>query len=106
MALFAAANYDAVRSMVEPFAEAGVADAQCMMGLLFQIGAGTEVSGELAVYWYQKAASQDHAIALNNLGTIYLSGMPGIDADRNLALKYYSRSRMFGFNGMDVRELE
>ncbi len=48
MALFAAADYSAARALAEPFAESGIADAQCMMGLLFQLGAGTDRNGEQA----------------------------------------------------------
>jgi TPR repeat protein len=106
MELFTAGEYTAVRELAEPHAQCGVADAECMMGLLFQLGAGVRLDGQSAVYWYRKAAGQGHAIALDNLGTIYLSGSAGVKSDRELALKYYLQAHSAGFPGMDLSEMK
>ena len=49
-------------------AEAGHAGCQNMIGAMLNIGMGVELSQESAVKWWAKAAEQNHAEALMNLG--------------------------------------
>ncbi len=102
---FSAGEYNQVYEIAMHFAHAGVADAQCMLGVLYQLGLGVSQDGPKAVLWYQKAARQGHALALNNLGTIYLHGMPGVSADRKTALEFYMQAHAAGFDAMDLAEL-
>jgi TPR repeat protein len=94
----------AVLNLAEPHASSGVSDAQCMLGILYQLGTGVEPDGEKAVFWYSKAGRQGNAVALNNLGTIYLAGMPGILRDREFALSYYRQAHAAGFDRMDLSD--
>ena len=75
------------------FANAGVADAQVMMGVLYETGMGVPKSGVSAINWYRKAAAQDHPIAWSNLGTIYLLGLDDVARDKKEAARCYARAR-------------
>lgn len=106
LGLFSAGAYQDVYETAVPFAEAGNPDAQCMLALLYQLGMGVPHDGAKAVLWYERAASQSHPVALNNLGTIYLQGIAGVPHDRGTALKYYKRAHACGFKTMDLTEIE
>lgn len=106
LSLFSAGEYERVYEIIVPFADTGVPDAQCMLGLLYQLGLGVPQDGPKAVSWYLRAAAQGHPLAMNNLGTIYLQGMPGIVPDRETALEYYKQAHSSGFNAMDITEIE
>jgi TPR repeat protein len=84
---------DWVYRMTLPFAEAGLADAQVMMGVLCEAGLGVPRSGAAAMDWYGKAAAQDHPIAWSNLGTIYLLGLPDVKPDKNEAARCYQHAQ-------------
>lgn len=84
---------DWVYHMTLPFAEAGLADAQVMMGVLCEAGLGVSRSGTAAVDWYRKAAAQDHPIAWSNLGTIYLLGLPDVEPNKNEAVHCYHQAQ-------------
>jgi TPR repeat protein len=82
-----------VYSTTLPFAEAGLADAQVMMGVLCEAGLGAPRSGVAALDWYRKAAAQDHPIAWSNLGTIYLLGLPDVKPDKDEAARCYQQAQ-------------
>jgi TPR repeat protein len=84
---------DVVRRTALKFAEAGVADAQVMMGVLYETGMGVPKSGATAIKWYRKAAEQDHPIAWSNLGTIYLLGLEDVAPDKKEAARSYARAQ-------------
>jgi TPR repeat protein len=105
MQAFSEARYGWVLSYVRPFAEHGLADAQCMMGLLYQAGAGVEQDGTRALDWYAKAAAQNHAVAWNNLGTIFMTGLPGIPPDAAESSRCYEKANALGFTVMDINDL-
>src|SRR5690348_1464947 len=92
---FSQGRYESVLEHALPVAEAGNADAQCMIGLLYQLGTGVPQDGSEAVRWYRKAAAQDHPIAWCNLGTIYDSGLLGAP-DENEARKCYLQAYQLG----------
>jgi TPR repeat protein len=75
------------------FAEQGVADAQVMMGVLYETGLGVPKNIEEAIAWYQKAAAQEHPTAWSNLGTIYLLGLHG-QPDKEEAARCYGRAKL------------
>lgn len=74
-----------------PAAEAGDAEAQNNVGVIFEGGRGTEPNYEAAAIWYQKAADQDHAGAQFNLGSLYERGL-GVPVDKLRALNLYRQS--------------
>jgi TPR repeat protein len=84
---------DVVYRKALKFAEAGVADAQVMLGVLFETGMGVPKSGVTAINWYRKAAAQDHPIAWSNLGTIYLLGLPDVAPNKKEAARCYARAQ-------------
>jgi TPR repeat protein len=84
---------DIVYRTARRFAEAGVADAQVMMGVLYETGIGVPKSGVSAIEWYRKAAAQDHPIAWSNLGTIYLLGLEDVKPDKKEAARCCARAQ-------------
>lgn len=74
----------------------GNADAQNMLGELYETGEGTE-SGEgsnldSAIHYYKKAVSQGHSRAMFNLANLYEHGL-GAKQDMALAIKLYKEVR-------------
>jgi TPR repeat protein len=84
---------DVVYRSALKFAHAGVADAQVMIGVLYETGMGVPKSGISAIQWYRKAAAQDHPIAWSNLGTMYLLGLEDVPRDKKEAARCYARAQ-------------
>jgi uncharacterized protein len=61
-------------ALFSPLAEAGIADAQYYIGLMYAKGQAVPQDAVTAIEWYQKAADQGHALAQNNLGFMYGQG--------------------------------
>lgn len=76
-------------------ARKGDASAQFETGYCYYHGLGTSVDYAEAVYWYRKAADQNHRIALNNLGVCYELGK-GVSKNYYEALRYYRKSADLG----------
>ena len=85
-----------------PLAEAGNAQAQCHVASMYQGGFGLPADGAKAVEWYLKAALQEEyagrisGVAYNNLGTIYGTGMPGVQPDPAKAKEYWRKAVELG----------
>ena len=94
---FHAGNYGTARAMLIPLAEAGVADAQCLMGNIFHLGRGTENDATAAAAWYDRAARQGSALACNNLWTLYRTLLRSSDPDGQRARPWYDEARRPGF---------
>lgn len=75
-----------------PTAEEGNAEAQCMLGTLYQLGLGVDVDEEQAIWWYERSAEQGYAIANNNL-----AGMLAVRGQSEVAARLYALSREQGF---------
>lgn len=76
-----------------------------MMGVLYQMGTGVKQDGPKALDWYEKAAAQNHAVAWNNLGTLFRSGLPGIPPNAAESRRCYERAHALGFTVMDLNDL-
>lgn len=61
-------------------AEAGDAEAQCVLGVMYYNGEGVLKDDEESVKWYRKAAEQGNATAQFNLGIAYENGL-GVPKD-------------------------
>ncbi len=83
-----------VYAQTRPLAEAGLAQAQLVMGILYQLGIGVAQDGSRAVDWYTLAAAQDNALAWKNLGTLYLLGLAGVAVDKTKAHHCFSRAKI------------
>ena len=96
-------NYSAAFALLLPLAEAGNPRAQCNLATLYQAGLGVEPDGRKAVELYQTVAEQNiresclSGIAYNNLATIYITGGPGIEPDRQKSQEFKERARALGF---------
>ena len=70
-------------------AEQGNAEAQCDLGAMFWIGAGTEQSYIEALKWLHRAAEQKNAAAQCALGVMYRNG-DGVEQNDSEAFKWFS----------------
>ena len=55
-------------------AEQGNADAQFVLGVMYNLGEGVLQDYKQAVYWWKKSAEQGNALAQHNLGLQYATG--------------------------------
>jgi len=101
----AAADIEALRKK----AEAGDAAAQCDLGFAYEKGNGVAVDYNIALYWYRKAAAQNHPVGLNNVGAMYAAGL-GVPKDEAEAVRWYRRAAErgseFGQNNLGVMLME
>lgn len=63
-------DYQKALVYLKPAAESGIADAQNILGSIYQCGAGTPIDEVAAEHWYRKAALQGHSRAQGNLGML------------------------------------
>lgn len=62
-------DYDEALPLLERSATEGNAEAQCLLGNIYQLGLGSvEVDSTKAIRWYHRAAKQGNSVATNNLG--------------------------------------
>ncbi|HEV8388649.1 MAG TPA: SPOR domain-containing protein [Dongiaceae bacterium] len=77
-------------------AKAGDAHAQHGIGMLYELGQGVPYADpKAAAEWYQKAAAQNYAPALNNLARLYADGR-GVKQDVPKAIGLWSRAAEAG----------
>jgi uncharacterized protein len=73
-------------------AKAGDAHAQHGLGMLYELGEGVPYAdAKAAADWYQKAAAQSYAPALNNLARLYADGR-GVKQDVPKAIELWSQA--------------
>jgi hypothetical protein len=84
-------NYASARRLLLPLAEAGNADAQIMLGIMYENGLGVPQNDSVAVTWYCKAADQGQANAQCNLGYMYYNGR-GITRDYGAAATWFCKA--------------
>jgi hypothetical protein len=92
------ADYESVLSMALPHAIQGDPDAQCMLSLLYQCDFGVDRNVLEAERWLLKATKQNHALAWNNLGTLYAMKLPELEHHWNDATECYEKAKQLGFN--------
>lgn len=73
-------------------ANAGDANAQNSLGLLYAKGADVTEDDNEAVRWFRKAADQGNADAQNNLGWMYANGRGGVTKDEAEAVRWYRKA--------------
>jgi hypothetical protein len=84
-------NYASASRLLLPLAEAGNADAQIMLGIMYENGLGVPRNDSVAVTWYCKAADQGQANAQCNLGYMYYNGR-GITRDYGAAATWFCKA--------------
>ena len=89
-------KYKKALTILEPLAKTQNAQALSMLGTMYQLGTGVTVDGKKAVELLSKAVSLGVGVAAHNLGTIYITGLPGIKKDAALSKKYYRLAKDMG----------
>lgn len=98
---FQGGKYEWLVEYAKPFAEMGVAEAQCMMGTLYQLGLGVSADPELAKGWLLEAAWKGFSVAWCNLGTLYSSGALGYVDDPKAKESYRRAAELGGPSNAD-----
>ncbi len=87
-------EYDTARTLLEPLAESGVAEAQYFMGVMYWYGAGVDLSASEAQVWFaraakiwQQAASTGDPDAMVEMSLMHRNGF-GVDRDDGAALDW------------------
>lgn len=88
-------DYQTALAEWQPLAEAGDANAQFGMGLLYANGFGVPLDDNEALKWYLLAAAQNHGMAENNLGVMYANGW-GVPQSDEEAFKWYGLAAEHG----------
>lgn len=94
---FESGDYPEAFKLLEPLAQQGDAEAQCLIANMHHLGLATARNVAEAVKWYKKSAAQGYAIASNNLAGIYKVGDEGINQDLELSQKLYRQAQEQGF---------
>jgi TPR repeat protein len=84
-------------------AEAGNADAQFNMALMYERGIGVSKDEQESVVWYRKAAEQGNSNAQFNLGVMYENGR-GTAVDFSQAHQWYRKAAVQG-DGLAIGNL-
>ena len=92
---YAAGRFEEARRLWEPRAEAGDAEAQFGLGLLFDIGQGVAQDPASAYRWYRRAAEAGMAEAQFNVAVMHDTG-EGRPRDPAAAALWYSRAAAHG----------
>jgi len=74
----------------------GDVEAQLNLGYMYLYGVnGTNIDYQQAIDYYTQAAEQNSAVAYNNLGSLYFSGI-GTEVNRDKALQYFQKAAELG----------
>lgn len=92
---FNVGDYDTALAVWQPLADAGDADSQFGMGMLYANGFGVALDDTLALTYYGLAAEQGHGQALCNLGTMHANGW-GVPQDDAEAFRFYGLAAELG----------
>jgi len=93
---FSEENFALALEILEHLVARSVPGALGMLGIAYQLGLGVERNGQKAVELLLKATELGDGTAAHNLGTIYVTGMPGIEANKELSKKFYRKAKEMG----------
>jgi len=96
------ADYRSALAVWLPAAEQGEAEAQMLVGEIYERGAGGESNYAAAADWYRRAAEQGNTRAQFNLGSLYEQGL-GVAADKLEALNWYRQASGLGADSLIFR---
>jgi TPR repeat protein len=91
-------DYATAAREFRPFAEAGQANAQYILGWIYQSGEGVQRDDAEAAKWYQRAAEKGNADAQYALGSLYAGGV-GVARDDAAAVKWFRKAAEQGKAG-------
>jgi TPR repeat protein len=86
-----ARNYALALKEVTPLAQAGNADAQHLLGLMYYMGRGVQRDYKEAFAWHYKAAVQGKADAQYVIGAMYYTGN-AVPLDQKMAVKWFRKA--------------
>ena len=89
-------QYSIAIAILEPLCEIDDTMAQSILGSLYHLGLGVPVNGIKAVALLSAAAEKGNGVAAHNLGTIYVTGLPGVERDTKRSRFYYRMARDLG----------
>ena len=84
-------DYGTALRLLNPLAAEGNADAQVVLGKMYETGQGVAKNEAEAASWYRKAADQGDAQAQYNLGIMYDFGQ-GVPQSSVEAARWYSKA--------------
>ena len=89
-------QFNEAMQLLRPAANAGNADAEELIGILYAMGLGVERDDRRAFEWYLRSAMKGHAGAQSGIGWYYEvgRGLPEIDLVR--AYRWYTLSAIGG----------
>ena len=82
-------EYDTALAIWQPLADAGDAESQYGLGMMYGNGFGVAMDDALAIKWYGLAVEQGHAGALCNLAVMHQNGW-GVPLNEEEAIRLYS----------------
>ena len=85
-------NPDAAIPMIQTAARDGVAEAQYWLAWQYEEGPLLPNDAELALEWYQRAADDEHYLALDRLAFAYRNGELGLAIDARKAAAMRARA--------------
>lgn len=89
--LYSRANYQSALRVWMDQARSGDAEAQVIVGEIYERGLGIAPNYKEAANWYRKAAEQGDSQAQRHLGYLYEQGL-GVEQDMLKALEWYRKS--------------
>ena len=82
-------EYDTALAIWQPLADAGDAESQYGLGMMYGNGFGVPMDDALALKWYGLAAEQGHSGAMCNLAVMHQNGW-GVPPNEEEAVRLYS----------------
>lgn len=84
-AFYLAEDYADALALLNPLAETGDADAQTLLGFMYERGLGLDVDNQAALMWYLRGIEGGSSMAASNLGVVFRDGLleQSVDAQRS-----------------------
>ena len=101
VAAYQAGDYAEAVRIFRPAAEQGNAQAQTILGYMYETGEGVPQDYAEAVRWYRLAAEQGYARAQHNLGVMYENG-EGVAQDYAEAVRWYRLAAEQGYANAQI----
>lgn len=93
-----AQDYARAMELALPLAEAGNADAQYLVGRMYEKGQGVKKDKAKILTWYRRAAEGGNAKAQYKLGAGYAMGFTGLEQNNEKAKKWIRMSAEQGYD--------
>jgi len=93
---FSAQEFSRAHEILRPLVERSIPGALGLLGAAYHLGLGVERNGPKAVELLLKAVELGDGVAAHNLGTLYATGLPGIESNAELSKHYYRKAKELG----------